>query len=260
MSSVNSLFRKRIGIPEDEKISFEMLSDILERTSTSIPFENLCVIENKMNEVNKENLIDKMLVRNEGGLCYELNSILYFFLIENGFDACLARGVVFNLPTQKFLTLGRTHVTIIVNYDNQTYLVDTGFGANIPLKPVPFTGETVISKNGEFRVKNMETEHGDYVLELKLKHKDIEWRIGYAFNSSKPITDVTEFNEIQKIIAEHKDSPFNKNPLITRFTNKGNIVLSNSSFTQWKDGVMTKDTIDHKRFKELAEEYFGLKK
>lgn len=128
----------------------------------------------------------------------------------------------------------------------------------MPLTPVPLTGETVASDNGEFRIRQVDSEHGDYVLEMKLKHKDADWRIGYAFDSKHPVTDVSEWNEIQRIIAEHEDSPFNKSPLITKITDQGNITLTNTSFTQWRDGVVTKEKIDDARFKELLKQYFGL--
>jgi N-hydroxyarylamine O-acetyltransferase len=256
MSELNTLFLKRIGIPENENITFETLDTVLEKTAKNIPFENLCIIENKTSDITQENLINKMLVKKEGGLCYELNSIFYFFLIDNGFNAVLARGVVYK--NQEYLTLGRTHVTILITHEEQTYLIDTGFGGNLPLKPVPLTGETVTSNNGEFRIKKVNSEHGDYVLEMKLKYKDIDWKIGYAFDSKKPITDVSEFNEIQTIIAEHQESSFNKNPLITRLTDGGNVTLTNSSFTQWVDGIVTKEKIDNVRFKELAKQHFGI--
>ncbi|MEJ8547575.1 arylamine N-acetyltransferase family protein [Brevibacillus borstelensis] len=258
MSKLNAFFRKRIGIPADEQITFERLEIVLEKTAKSIPFENLCIIENKTSEITKENLVNKMLVKKEGGLCYELNSILYYFLIENGFDAVLARGVVYNNETQVYQTIGRTHVTILVVHEEQTYLMDTGFGGNLPLKPVPLTGETVTSDNGEFRVKKVDSEHGDYILEMKLKYKDTAWRIGYAFDSRKPITDVSECNEIQSIIAEHPESPFNKSPLITRMTSSGNMTLTDATFTQWVDGVVTKEKVDDARFKELLKAQFGL--
>lgn len=260
MNELNALFRKRIGIPENETITFEALDNILEKTAKKIPFENFCIIENKTNDINKENLINKILINNEGGLCYELNSIFYFFLIENGFNAVLARGVVYENATQEYLTLGRTHVTILITYEEQTYIIDTGFGGNLPLKPVPLTGETVTSTNGEFRINKVNSEHGDYVLEMKLKHKDTAWKIGYAFDSKKPIKDLSELNEIQTIIAEHQESPFNKNPLITRLTTGGNITLTNTSFTQWMDGIAAKENIDNVRFKELLKQHFGIKK
>ncbi|RHW34003.1 arylamine N-acetyltransferase [Lysinibacillus yapensis] len=259
MSELNDLFRKRIGFPENEVITFETLEIILEKSAKAIPFENLCIIDNKKREITTENLTNKILEKNEGGLCYELNSIFYLFLIENGFNAALARGVVYNHAAQSYLTLGRTHVTILITHNNEKYLIDTGFGGNLPLKPVPLNGEAVTSDNGEFRIKKVNSEHGDYILEMKLKHKDTEWKIGYAFDSRKPIYDISEFNEIQTVIAEHPESSFNKHPLITRLTDEGNVTLTNTSFTQWVDGLVTKEEIDTPRYKELLKQHFDIK-
>lgn len=258
MNALNLLFRKRIGIAENEVITFESLEQVLEKTAQTIPFENLCVIENRTCEITKENLMNKILVENEGGLCYEVNSLFYLFLIENGFSAVLVHGNVYDNVAQAYQKQGRTHVTILITYEEQTYLIDTGFGGNLPLKSVPLTGESVTSHNGEFRIKRVNSEQGDYILEMKLKHKDTEWKIGYAFDSRKPITDVSVLNEIQTIISEHPESPFNKNPLITLVTNNGNKILTNNSFTQWVDGVITKERIDNVKFKELAKQYFGI--
>jgi len=258
MSELNALFRKRIGIPEDETITFETLDLVLEKTATSIPFENLCILEKNVSDITKDYLMNKMLVKHEGGLCYELNSLLYFFLIENGFQAVLSRGVVYKGAAHGYHAIGQTHVTILITHEDRMYLVDTGFGGNLPLTPVPLIGEVVASRNGEFRVRHVNTEHGDYVLEMKLKHKDTDWRIGYAFRSDSSFTDVGECNEVQTIIAEHEESPFNKNPVITRMTKEGNMTLTDASFTQWVDGTMTKVSIDNERFKELLKQHFGL--
>lgn len=258
MSGLNALFRQRIGISPNETITFETLPRVLSKTATTIPFENLGIMANMTSPVTKENLTHKILVNYEGGLCYELNSMLYFFLIENGFRAVLTRGVVYKEAAQQYMTLGRTHVTILIAHEGQTYLVDTGFGGNLPLKPVPLTGETVTSDNGQFRIRNENSGYGDYVLEMKLKHKDTDWRIGYAFDSRRPVTDVTEFDEIQTIIAEHPDSPFNKNRLITKLTRNGNVTLTNTSLTRWEDGSVTKEEIDPSRFRELLNRHFGI--
>ncbi|PJN88659.1 arylamine N-acetyltransferase family protein [Bacillus sp. mrc49] len=253
MGDLNALFRKRIGIKGEKKLAFEGLDDILEKTGKTIPFENLSIITSNLHDITRENIINKVLVRNEGGVCYELNAALYFFLIENGFEVSLVRGVIYN---QGWMTIGRTHVAILLKHDGETYLVDTGFGGNLPLKPVPLTGETVISQNGEFRVKKENTEHGNHILELKLKYKDPDWKIGYAFDSSNPVENVAELNEVQTIIKENPQSPFNKHPLITCLTNSGNITLTDTSFTQWADGKVTREDIDGKRFKELLKQHF----
>ncbi len=258
VSNMNQLFRNRIGIPAEETITFQHLPNVLLKTAKAIPFENLRIIENKTRSITKENVIDKMLVKQEGGLCYELNALLYFFFVENGFNAELVRGVVYNNDKKEWLTLGSTHVAVLLRHDEQTYLVDTGFGSNLPLKPVPLNGEVITSSNGEFRIKQSDNDHGNYVLELKLAHKDKDWRIGYTFDSKRPVKNVADFNEIQTILIEDDASPFNKNSLVTKFTDDGTITLTDTSLTQWINGKYSKEKIDHKQFNDLAKQHFGL--
>lgn len=257
MSSIDHLFRERIGFPNQERITFKNLDEILERTAFTIPFENICVMDQNFKDISKENVVDKILTRKEGGLCYELNSILHYFLVENGFEVKLVPGVVFNQNTRDWSATGRTHVLNLVKHMGMEYLVDSGFGGNIPLKPVPLNGETVSSSNGEFRVREETTEHGNYILEMQLKHRHSNWVIGYAFDSKTPIGD-KELNEIQKIIVESPASGFNKGYLVTRLTEKGSMVLSETSFTKRVEDKEVKEAIDRNRFKELSKEHFGL--
>jgi N-hydroxyarylamine O-acetyltransferase len=258
MQTLTSLFHQRIGLPMNQTITFENLDEVLEKTAQNIPFENLTIIENKTGEITKENLMNKIIERNEGGICYELNPLFYFYLLENGFNAVLTNGVVYNHAAEEYHQLGRTHVTILIFHEDEKYLIDTGFGGNLPLKPVPLSGEPISSYNGEFRIKKVNHPYGDYCLEMQLKHKDTDWKIGYAFDTKKSIEDLSKLNEIQTIIIEHPKSSFNKHPLITRLTNNGNITLTDTTFTQWADGILTKENIDNVKFKELAKQHFGL--
>jgi N-hydroxyarylamine O-acetyltransferase len=257
MNELNGLFRKRVGFPENEKLTFETLDLILEITASTFPFENLSIITNQTKAITKENLINKMLIKNEGGLCFELNPLLYFFLIENGFSAVLVRGEVYNHVTKEWPKTGRTHIAILLHHEGQSYLVDTGFGGNLPLKPVPLDGKTTSSVNGEFRVKAVESDNGNYLLEMKLKDKDTDWKTGYLFDTKRPLENLTEVNEVQEIIIRHKQSPFNKTPLITQLKSDGSVTLTDTSFTQWINGKSTKEQIDNDQFKELAKQHFG---
>lgn len=258
MSELNARFRARIGLPENEEISFDSLDRVLERTAFAIPFENLRIMERRTGEITMPNLMHQILVNGEGGVCYELNTILYGFLRDNGFDVALTRGVVYNYEAGCYSALGRTHVTILLNHGGQPYLVDTGFGGNLPLTPVPLTGEAATSRNGAFRIRSGDGEPGEHVLEVMLKHKHNEWKIGYAFDTGKLMTDLAECNDIQHTIAEHEQSAFNKNPLVTKLTPRGSITVTDSSLTRWVDGVMTKEPIDRDRFRLLLREEFGL--
>jgi N-hydroxyarylamine O-acetyltransferase len=258
MNNVNELFRDRVGIAQDKKITFEYLDTVLEKTAKTIPFENLCIIEKRTKEITKENLTSKLLQQNEGGLCYELNTILYLFLTENGFSPSLVRGVTYNHMNQQWSGTGNTHVLNLITHNGQIYLVDTGFGGNLPLIPIPLSGETVASSNGEFKLERADSEHGDYILYMKLNRQDEDWKIGYAFNSKESIQNISELNEVQRMIVEHPESAFNKKPLITMITDKGNITLTDTSFTQWVDRTLNKENIDEKRFNEIRKAYFNL--
>jgi len=258
MNRLDELFRNRISFPENESITFETLDTILEKVSWTIPFENLAVINKRNLPLTQENLVDKILLRKEGGLCYEINPILYLFLLENGFDAVLTRGTIYRQDIQSYANLKGTHVAILLTKKDQKYLIDAGFGSNLPLTPVPLTGEIVTSINGEFRTRKMNSELGDYIFEMKLKHKDTDWRIGYAFDSQKPVKKVSECSVIQTVITEHPESPFNKVPLITKRTNHGNITLTDTTFTQWENGHVEKENINPIRFRDLAKIHFGL--
>lgn len=258
MNNVNVLFRRRIGIPDHEVVTFQNIDKVLENTAKTIPFENLCIIENRTAEITNESLTSKILEQNEGGICYELNAILNLFLIENNFNTTLIRCVVYDPLKQQWSATGNTHVANLITHNGQDYLVDTGFGGNLPLKPVPLNGECVESSNGEFKAVREDSEHGDYILYMKLKRKDEDWKKGYAFNSAKRFTKITDLNEVQKIIIEHPESAFNKKPVMTKLTDKGNMTLTESSFTEWVDGIMKKEKIDKKRFSELRRDYFNL--
>ncbi|CEG26418.1 arylamine N-acetyltransferase family protein [Bacillus sp. B-jedd] len=258
MTTVNELFRKRIGIEQDEPINFENLGQALEKAALALPFENVCVMKGGTTEITEQSLMEKILTRNEGGLCYDLNAILYLFLAENSFNARLIRGVVYDASDQKWSETGKTHVAILIMDKGQQYLVDTGFGGNLPLIPVPLNGETVSSRNGVFRVQKEPSEYGDYCLYMKLNHKDNDWRKGYAFDANDTATTISDLNEIQKIIVNHPGSVFNKRILITRLTNKGSVTLAGNSATIWTDGTIKKEEISDEKFKELASDLFGL--
>lgn len=258
MDELNGLFRDRIGISKDEVLTFASLDHVLEKTSRAIPFENLCVVGNRTKEITKENLANKIIKHHEGGLCYELNALFYLFLVENGFQAALVRGVTFDQVGQRWSTTGKTHVTNLITHDGQPYLVDTGFGGNLPLKPVPLNGNIVTSDNGEFRVERVDSEHGDHVLYMKLRHKDTDWKLGYMFDSTQVVHNLSELNEIQNIILEHPASPFNKRPLVTRMTERGNMILTDTSFTEWVDGQVERKEIDSQTFQQIAKGRFGI--
>ncbi|MGG4470158.1 arylamine N-acetyltransferase [Paenibacillus alvei] len=259
MHELNERLRQRIGFPLAEAITLQNLEIVLEKVAKTVPFENMAIIGGKTGEISPAYLQDKIIERKEGGLCYDINSLLYLFLRENGLNVALIKGITYDPANQAWSKTGATHACILLEDNGRQYVVDSGYGANLPLKPVPLDGELIVSDNGEFKIEQKPSEYGDYMLYVKLKDKDEDWRIGYAFCSTKVFDDVKELNEMQGIIVNHPASRFNKDPLLSLLTDKGSIVLTNHSFTEWSDGTKQKEDIDSQEFILKAKERFGIR-
>ncbi|PLS18741.1 hypothetical protein CVD28_06390 [Bacillus sp. M6-12] len=132
-------------------------------------FEKMRIIKGRTGELTPESLANTLLTLSEGGLCYELNPLFFLFLKENGLKVWMVRGAVYDRLSEGWSATGMTHVAVLVEHKGEVYLVDTGFGGNLPLVPVPLNGDVGVSENGMFRVERADTEFGDYVFYMKLK-------------------------------------------------------------------------------------------
>ena len=148
------------------KVSFEDLSNIMYAMAQTVPFENLNILENNFTEISKENLKEKILVNNRGGLCYELNPTMYYFLKDAGFDVYLVSGTVYN-AANSIWAVDSGHIATVLKHHNELYLIEVGFGSYLPLAPVPFSGEVVQSVTGDYRIRKEMTEKGNYMLEMR---------------------------------------------------------------------------------------------
>ena len=69
---------KRLKIPVKE-VTFDDLNEILLKMGLILPYENLDIMAGTIKDISKKNLVEKLLIQKRGGLCYELNSLLYYF-------------------------------------------------------------------------------------------------------------------------------------------------------------------------------------
>ncbi|EEK83912.1 N-hydroxyarylamine O-acetyltransferase [Bacillus cereus ATCC 4342] len=235
------------------EVKFEELNTILFAFAHTIPFENLDVISCNTNAITMENLQDKILTRSRGGLCYELNTLFYYFLKDCGYDVRLALGTVYKNDIKAW-ALEDGHITIILHYDNVRYVIDVGVASLVPLVPVPFTGESVSSKNGTYRVRRKDTSKGNYVLERK--DTDGEWKVCHAFYNR--IIDEAVVNDVQKRVVEDEKSIFNKGPIAVKLTESGHVSLTNTSLTEMIHGEKAKRKITEEQYRELLNTLFAI--
>ncbi|KEK22690.1 arylamine N-acetyltransferase family protein [Bacillus gaemokensis] len=261
MTELQKQFFSRLNIKEKESISFEDLNEILYAMAQVVPFENLDIIQGTVKEISKENLQKKILVNNRGGLCYELNPAMYYFLKDCSFDVHLVSGTVYNAASATW-AVESGHIATVLKHNNELYLIEVGFGSYLPLSPVPFSGETVHSFTGDYRIRKETTAKGNYVLEMRKNHEFLDvtssedWILGYAFYIEE--VDETTLNKAQRIIVEHEESPFNKVPLIVKLTPDGHASLTKDSLTVTKQGKKQKESITEQQYADLLQSTFGI--
>ncbi|MTH54067.1 arylamine N-acetyltransferase [Bacillus mangrovi] len=252
---MNKAFLERIGLPETASLD---LGQILTAFYSTIPFENLGIIRGERTGLDEASLTEKIVNQRRGGVCYELNALLYYFLLENGLDVRLIQGTVYNHAKGSW-SLSGTHAALLMTNEKGVFLVDAGFGTNVAGVPIPMNGEAVQTASGQFRVLRQETEEGTHLLQMKLAYEEAgEWKTGYAFCADQPIY-TEELTAMQHKIHTHPDSPFNKAPLAAMRTADGGYKsLSPQSFTVTNSEGKVKQEIGEKEFAEVAEREFGL--
>ncbi|MCU5682670.1 arylamine N-acetyltransferase [Bacillus wiedmannii] len=251
MTSLQYKLFTRLNLTNRTEVKFEELNTILFAFAHTIPFENLDVIARNANTITMENLQNKILTTSRGGLCYELNTLFYYFLKDCGYDVQLALGTVYKNEINAW-ALEDGHITIILKYANERYLIDVGIASLVPLIPVPFTEEPVSSKNGSYRVRKRDTSKGNYVLERK--DTNGEWKVCHAFYNR--IIDETVVNDVQKRVIEDEKSIFNKGPIAVKLTDYGHVSLTNTSLTEMINGEKIKCEITEDQYRELLNTLF----
>jgi N-hydroxyarylamine O-acetyltransferase len=117
--------------------TLELLTQIVRRQVAAFPFSSIGVRLNDPLPLEPEQLFDRIVVRKRGGYCFEHNGLLFAVLSELGYDATVRLARVINngdhLP-------GLTHRITHVRIDDETYVVDAGFGPAGPAIPVAMPG------------------------------------------------------------------------------------------------------------------------
>ena len=120
------LYLQRIGFEGQAEASLECLFALQKAHMLNVPFENLDVYMGRPLSLDPDDLFDKIVHKNRGGYCFELNTLYGAALREIGFEVTplLARVWLRNPPQVPPLT----HMLHKVAIDGEAYISDVGFG------------------------------------------------------------------------------------------------------------------------------------
>lgn len=136
--------------------------------AATVPFENTRAHRGERISVRAEDVLERLVERREGGVCYELNAGLGLLLTELGARVQLVAAQVLtaaDAPGTASSGLPMSHMALIVELSDGPgeLLVDVGFGGETILRPAPADGETVVTERGSsYRVDRRPRQLTDF--------------------------------------------------------------------------------------------------
>lgn len=211
----------------DSLAGYDLLAALQRRHLRTVPFENLDIAADEEIVLDREHIAEKVIGRERGGFCYELNGLFEWLLAELGFETTMVSGRV--VREDGALGPPYDHLATVVSLDSD-YVVDVGFG-DFARRPLPFDGDPVSDVGGTYRVRPDPDRAGGYRAQ---SWTDDGWASEYVFT-----TEPREFAEFEDTCRFHQtspESPFTDGPFVTMATETGRITLGTSTLAVTEHG------------------------
>lgn len=247
-----SQYFDHIGHSDLPKPTLDCLVGLHRSQATTIPFENLDVLADIPISLEPAALLDKLVRRNRGGYCFELNGLLSAVLRSVGFEVNdhLARVLLSAEGPQAYPL---THQVLTVKHSDRTWLCDVGFGGGGLLEPMLLEPGSVVKQGvHEFRIQEF-GEHG-YLLQ---RRGDNGWSNSYCFTLQQYYKP--DFLVANHFTATHADSLFRLFRFVNLPTMDGSLSIHGNQFIEQKELARTVVEIHSGRqLKQLLTSRFGI--
>jgi N-hydroxyarylamine O-acetyltransferase len=251
-------YLKRINYNGDLSVSYDTLSQLMYCHFTSVPYENLDILNQIPLSLEIPVIYDKIVNRRRGGYCFELNGLFNWLLNEVGFqtESFLGRFLV----NESVAIPIRRHRVMKTEIEGIAYIADVGVGVEVPLYPL----QLVENKETEIRgilYRFRKDELLGWVLQHRnVKKNDFEWRDIYG------ITEANQY-EIDFVQPNYwcqysPDSPLNQLPKIALRTKSGKYAIDGTIFRIYDiTGAQLKITekiFESSELNGILSDYFGI--
>jgi N-hydroxyarylamine O-acetyltransferase len=214
-------YLQRIGASGHERGGIEALRDLQLAHLRAVPFENLSIHLGEPIVLNPETLVDKIVERNRGGFCYELNGAFATLLEALGFQVAILAARVYG-PSG--LGPPFDHMALRVELEHP-WLVDVGFGAfaHYPVRIDTNVGQP--DPAGVVRVERAADGDLDVLLDGQLQYR----------------LDIRPYNLADFVPtcwwqATSPHSDFTRSVTCSVLTDSGRVTLSGAKLIVTKDG------------------------
>ncbi len=247
-------YLERIGYKGTREPSLDNLRLLHLAHVSAVPFENLDVHYQQWITLDTDKFYNKIVGRKRGGFCYELNGLLLEALQQLGFQTYFISGSVY-IPSLDTFGPYFAHVAIIVEQEDNQWLVDVGFGSSFP-EPL--------------KIDIDKPQEQDGIVYVLRKINEEEILIDRSYDKGNSFTPMYKFTmtprrleDFQEMCIYHQtseQSPLYQKKLCSIATPRGRITLTSNHLIITEDGNRTEQEVtDEQDFREKLFQHFHMK-
>lgn len=217
-----------------------------------IPYENFDCLNGKITSLKRQDMFNKVIMHNRGGICFELNGLYNWLLESLGFDVTsYSARFIDKMETYQL----RRHRVMCVTLGDKRYLTDVGVNSESPRVPLEIV-DGLIQSDGISQYKFTRSEFWGWLLWQKERGKI--WKRLFGFTEEPQIDK--DFITASFWCDAHPDSPFIKSKKLSIFREDCNITIRGNYLKFYLGGrVKYRYKINTgAELKEILWEYFGI--
>lgn len=257
-------YLQRIGLdPKEVRAAprdVETLADIQEAHVRNVPFENLAIIGDPFSEVPGEGvtldisaLYEKIVKRERGGYCFELNGLFTSLVAALGYDVHRAAAMVVGDDGDP--SPPANHHAVIVSLDER-YAVDVGVGSPQMRRPTPLAGNPTPVDAAGVAWRVVESDRPDTKFATQFRKPDATWETRYVFETTP--RELSYFQATCDYLARAPESPFTGDPTVQRGTEHGWLELRRETLGRIERGEETVEDVPPSAWHDVLAREFGL--
>jgi N-hydroxyarylamine O-acetyltransferase len=255
-------YLERINYRGDLSLSYNTLSQLVNCHFTSVPYENLDILNNIPLSLEIPDLYDKIVNRHRGGYCFELNTLFNWLLNRIGFKTCSCSArFLLNVPENTFPM--RRHRVMKTEINGATYIADVGVGNEVPVHPLQLDenhiGHETATRGLVFRF--IKDEIFGWVLQFKNQKKTpMEWKGIYGF--TEEIEYEIDYVQPNFWCQYSPDSPFRIQNWLALRTENGKYTIDGNIFRIYEitepQLKITEKIFEPHELNGILKDYFGI--
>ena len=239
----------RIGYQGDAKADIATVTNMMRCQLFTVPFENLDVQAGKVVSLVPEEIVEKILQRNRGGYCFELDGIFAMALQALGIPYRFVAARPMLYPEKR----PKTHMAIVVKVNGEEWLCDLGFGSYGMRAPMRLNRLDVEVNQDNDSFMLGKTSDGEFVLKALVEGV---WANQFAFDLSPQ--DWVDFVPANYFSCTHPEAIFVRKLIIVLHNPAGRKIFSGHTLKVVSNGNTEVQTVAPESIDSILSGHFGL--